>query len=221
MIERKVGCEVERRLPHRRWMVAASRPDRFTIRPESSHHALRVRGKQTGRSWPLSSSCRHPARPVPARRTFRMADGASSGSLLRGWTTGHLLSIDIVRPQCRARISTIRIDAGQVRDEASNTIDLTASRSGFALKAAQGAGSHGKQRPATTTLNPSRDEEIPEPRRPAIALWKRSPARRCTTAVGISSAESQDRWQPRRQSRLRRRSSPARHSSPALAAEAR
>jgi hypothetical protein len=41
-----------------------------------------------------------------------------------------LLFVGHFRPHAEPRIRTIRIDAGKERDEANNTIDITARRSG-------------------------------------------------------------------------------------------
>jgi len=61
------------------------------------------------------------------QRAFMLADGIE---VMGARLDNGLLSIDLVRPQIEPRIRTIRIDAGPTRDEVSNTIDITARRSG-------------------------------------------------------------------------------------------
>src|SRR5258707_1718005 len=61
------------------------------------------------------------------QRAFMLADGIE---VMGARLDNGLLSIELVRPQAEPRIRTIRIDAGQARDETSNTIDITARRLG-------------------------------------------------------------------------------------------
>ena len=87
--------------------------------------ALRAAGKQTDDATRVFLH-----RGIAARqfqRAFMLADGIEvTGARL----DNGLLSIDLVRPQIEPRIRTIRIDAGSGRDDMSNTIDITARRTG-------------------------------------------------------------------------------------------
>ena len=92
---------------------------------ELVENQLSVRGKQTDDTTRVFLH-----RGIAARqfqRAFMLADGIE----VRGARLDNgLLSIDLVRPHIEPRIRTIRIDAGPAGDEASNTIDITARRSG-------------------------------------------------------------------------------------------
>jgi HSP20 family molecular chaperone IbpA len=96
---------------------------------ELVENQLSVRGKQTDDTTRVFLH-----RGIAARqfqRAFMLADGIE----VRGARLDNgLLSIDLVRPHVEPRVRTIRIDAGHPdgsgRDEASNTIDITARRSG-------------------------------------------------------------------------------------------
>ena len=92
---------------------------------ELVENQLSVRGKQTDDTTRVFLH-----RGIAARqfqRAFMLADGIE----VRGARLDNgLLSIDLVRPHVEPRVRTIRIDAGSDRDEASNTIDITARRSG-------------------------------------------------------------------------------------------
>ena len=92
---------------------------------ELVENQLSVRGKQTDDTTRVFLH-----RGIAARqfqRAFMLADGIE----VRGARLDNgLLSIDLVRPHAEPRIRTIRIDAGHDRDEANNTIDITARRSG-------------------------------------------------------------------------------------------
>jgi HSP20 family molecular chaperone IbpA len=92
---------------------------------ELVENQLAVRGKQTDDGARVFLH-----RGIAARqfqRAFMLADGIE---VVGARLDNGLLSIDLVRPQAEPRIRTIRIDAGSARDEASNTIDITARRSG-------------------------------------------------------------------------------------------
>lgn len=92
---------------------------------ELVENQLSVRGKQTDDATRVFLH-----RGIAARqflRSFMLADGIE---VVGARLDNGLLSIDLVRPQIEPRIRTIRIDAGPGRDEASNTIDITARRSG-------------------------------------------------------------------------------------------
>ena len=86
---------------------------------------LTVRGKQTDDSDRVFLH-----RGIAARqfqRAFMLAEGIE---VMGARLDNGLLSIDLVRPVLEPRIRTIRIDAGREDDEASNTIDITARRTG-------------------------------------------------------------------------------------------
>jgi len=86
---------------------------------------LAIRGRQQD-----DKSRQYLHRGIAARqfqRAFMLADGIE---VMGARLDNGLLSIDLVRPHAEPRIRTIRIDAGPDRDEASNTIDITARRSG-------------------------------------------------------------------------------------------
>ena len=103
--------------------VAGFAADDLTI--ELVENQLSVRGKQADDSARVFLH-----RGIAARqfqRAFMLADGIE---VMGARLDNGLLSIDLVRPHAEPRIRTIRIDAGQVRDGASNTIDITARRSG-------------------------------------------------------------------------------------------
>ena len=91
---------------------------------ELVENQLTVRGRQTDDTDRVFLH-----RGIAARqfqRAFMLADGIEvTGARL----DNGLLSIDLVRPVQEPRIRTIRIDAGPERDQASNTIDITARRS--------------------------------------------------------------------------------------------
>ena len=90
---------------------------------ELVENQLSVRGKQTDDTTRVFLH-----RGIAARqfqRAFMLADGIE---VMGARLDNGLLSIDLVRRQAEPRIRTIRIDAGQERDEASNTIDITARR---------------------------------------------------------------------------------------------
>jgi HSP20 family molecular chaperone IbpA len=92
---------------------------------ELVENQLSVRGKQADDTNRIFLH-----RGIAARqfqRAFMLADGIE---VMGARLDNGLLSIDLVRPQIEPRIRTIRIDAGPTRDEASNTIDITARRSG-------------------------------------------------------------------------------------------
>ena len=92
---------------------------------ELVENQLAVRGKQTDDTTRVFLH-----RGIAARqfqRAFMLADGIE---VMGARLDNGLLSIDLVRPQIEPRIRTIRIDAGPTSDEASNTIDITARRSG-------------------------------------------------------------------------------------------
>ena len=92
---------------------------------ELVENQLSVRGKQTDDATRVFLH-----RGIAARqfqRAFMLADGIE---VMGARLNNGLLSIDLVRPQMEPRIRTIRIDAGAGRDESSNTIDITARRSG-------------------------------------------------------------------------------------------
>jgi HSP20 family molecular chaperone IbpA len=92
---------------------------------ELVENQLSVRGKQTDDTTRVFLH-----RGIAARqfqRAFMLADGIE---VMGARLDNGLLSIDLVRPQIEPRIRTIRIDAGPTSDEASNTIDITARRSG-------------------------------------------------------------------------------------------
>ena len=92
---------------------------------ELVENQLSVRGKQTDDTTRVFLH-----RGIAARqfqRAFMLADGIE---VMGARLDNGLLSIDLVRPHAEPRIRTIRIEAGQARDEASNTIDITARRSG-------------------------------------------------------------------------------------------
>jgi HSP20 family molecular chaperone IbpA len=92
---------------------------------ELVENQLSVRGKQADDGARVFLH-----RGIAARqfqRAFMLADGIE----VRGARLDNgLLSIDLVRPHVEPRVRTIRIDAGSDRDEASNTIDITARRTG-------------------------------------------------------------------------------------------
>ena len=103
--------------------VAGFAADDLTI--ELVENQLSVRGKQADDGARVFLH-----RGIAARqfqRAFMLADGIE---VMGARLDNGLLSIDLVRPQIEPRIRTIRIDAGPTRDEASNTIDITARRSG-------------------------------------------------------------------------------------------
>jgi HSP20 family molecular chaperone IbpA len=103
--------------------VAGFAADDLTI--ELVENQLAVRGKQADDGARVFLH-----RGIAARqfqRAFMLADGIE---VMGARLDNGLLSIDLVRPQIEPRIRTIRIDAGPTRDEASNTIDITARRSG-------------------------------------------------------------------------------------------
>ena len=103
--------------------VAGFAADDLTI--ELVENQLSVRGKQADDSARVFLH-----RGIAARqfqRAFMLADGIE---VMGARLDNGLLAIDLVRPQIEPRIRTIRIDAGPTRDEASNTIDITARRSG-------------------------------------------------------------------------------------------
>jgi HSP20 family molecular chaperone IbpA len=92
---------------------------------ELVENQLSVRGKQTDDTTRVFLH-----RGIAARqfqRAFMLADGIE---VMGARLDNGLLSIDLARPHVEPRIRTIRIDAGPDRDEASNTIDITARRSG-------------------------------------------------------------------------------------------
>ena len=92
---------------------------------ELVENQLSVRGKQTDDSDRVFLH-----RGIAARqfqRAFMLADGIE---VMGARLDNGLLSINLARPMAEPRIRTIRIEAGQARDEASNTIDITARRSG-------------------------------------------------------------------------------------------
>ena len=103
--------------------VAGFAADDLTI--ELVENQLSVRGKQTDDTTRVFLH-----RGIAARqfqRAFMLADGIEvAGARL----DNGLLSIDLVRPHAEPRIRTIRIDAGSAGDETSNTIDITARRTG-------------------------------------------------------------------------------------------
>lgn len=86
---------------------------------------LTVRGKQTDDSDRVFLH-----RGIAARqfqRAFMLAEGIEvTGARL----DNGLLSIDLVRPVLEPRVRTIRIDAGNEAGQTSNTIDITARRTG-------------------------------------------------------------------------------------------
>jgi HSP20 family molecular chaperone IbpA len=101
--------------------VAGFATDDLTI--ELVENQLSVRGKQADDTTRVFIH-----RGIAARqfqRAFMLADGIE---VMAARLDNGLLSIELVRPQAEPRIRTIRIDAGQDRDEASNTIDITARR---------------------------------------------------------------------------------------------
>ena len=103
--------------------VAGFTADDLTI--ELVENQLSVRGKQADDAARIFLH-----RGIAARqfqRAFMLADGIE---VMGARLDNGLLSIDLVRPQIEPRIRTIRIDAGPSSDEASNTIDITARRSG-------------------------------------------------------------------------------------------
>ena len=103
--------------------VAGFTTDDLTI--ELVENQLSVRGKQTDDATRVFLH-----RGIAARqfqRAFMLADGIE---VMGARLDNGLLSIDLMRPHAEPRIRTIRIDAGSARDEASNTIDITARRSG-------------------------------------------------------------------------------------------
>ena len=103
--------------------VAGFTTDDLTI--ELVENQLSVRGKQTD---DVTRVFLH--RGIAARqflRSFMLADGIE---VMGARLDNGLLSIDLVRPQIEPRIRTIRIDAGSAGDETSNTIDITARRTG-------------------------------------------------------------------------------------------
>ena len=103
--------------------VAGFAADDLTI--ELVENQLSVRGKQADDSARVFLH-----RGIAARqfqRAFMLADGIE---VMGARLDNGLLSIDLVRPHAEPRIRTIRIDAGSGRDETSNTIDITARRSG-------------------------------------------------------------------------------------------
>ena len=92
---------------------------------ELVENQLSVRGKQTDDTTRVFLH-----RGIAARqfqRAFMLADGIE---VMGARLDNGLLSIDLARPHAEPRIRTIRIDAASTRDEASNTIDITARRSG-------------------------------------------------------------------------------------------
>ena len=92
---------------------------------ELVENQLSVRGKQTDDTDRV-----YLHRGIAARqfqRAFMLADGIE---VMGARLDNGLLSIDLARPHAEPRIRTIRIDAGSDRDEANNTIDITARRSG-------------------------------------------------------------------------------------------
>ena len=103
--------------------VAGFTTDDLTI--ELVENQLSVRGRQTDDATRVFLH-----RGIAARqfqRAFMLADGIE---VMGARLDNGLLSIELMRPHAEPRIRTIRIDAGQVRDGASNTIDITARRSG-------------------------------------------------------------------------------------------
>ena len=103
--------------------VAGFTTDDLTI--ELVENQLSVRGRQTDDTTRVFLH-----RGIAARqfqRAFMLADGIE---VMGARLDNGLLSIELMRPHAEPRIRTIRIDAGQVRDGASNTIDITARRSG-------------------------------------------------------------------------------------------
>ena len=93
---------------------------------ELVENQLSVRGKQTDDTTRVFLH-----RGIAARqfqRAFMLADGIE---VVGARLDNGLLSIDLVRPHVEPRVRTIRIDAGAERDQASNTIDITARRSGL------------------------------------------------------------------------------------------
>jgi HSP20 family molecular chaperone IbpA len=86
---------------------------------------LTVRGKQSDDTDRV-----YLHRGIAARqfqRAFMLAEGIEvTGARL----DNGLLSIDLVRPVLEPSIRTIRIDAGNEADQASNMIDITARRTG-------------------------------------------------------------------------------------------
>src|SRR5437868_3983765 len=103
--------------------VAGFTADDLTI--ELVENQLSVRGKQADDSARVFLH-----RGIAARqfqRAFMLADGIE---VMGARLDNGLLSIDLVRPHAEPRIRTIRIDAGPTYDQASNTIDITARRSG-------------------------------------------------------------------------------------------
>ena len=103
--------------------VAGFATDDLTI--ELVENQLSVRGKQTDDTTRVFLH-----RGIAARqfqRAFMLADGIE---VMGARLDNGLLSIDLARPKAEPRIRTIRIDAGSARDEASNTIDITARRLG-------------------------------------------------------------------------------------------
>jgi HSP20 family molecular chaperone IbpA len=104
--------------------VAGFATDDLTI--ELVENQLSVRGKQADDPTRVFLH-----RGIAARqfqRAFMLADGIE---VMGARLDNGLLSIELVRPHAEPRIRTIRIDAGQDRDEASNTIDITARRKGM------------------------------------------------------------------------------------------
>ncbi len=92
---------------------------------ELVENQLAVRGKQNDDAARVFLH-----RGIAARqfqRDFMLADGIE---IMGARLDNGLLSIDLARPHAEPRIRTIRIDAGPGRDETSNTIDITARRSG-------------------------------------------------------------------------------------------
>ena len=61
------------------------------------------------------------------QRAFMLAEGIE---VIGARLDNGLLSIDLMRPVLEPRIRTIRIDAGRDDEQADNTIDITARRSG-------------------------------------------------------------------------------------------
>ena len=103
--------------------VAGFAADDLTI--ELVENQLSVRGKQADDTTRVFLH-----RGIAARqfqRAFMLADGIE---VMRARLDNGLLSIDLVRPYAEPRIRTIRIDAGPAGGEASNTINITARRSG-------------------------------------------------------------------------------------------
>ncbi|MFI5001683.1 MAG: Hsp20 family protein [Reyranellales bacterium] len=92
---------------------------------ELVENQLTVRGKQAEESDRVFLH-----RGIAARqfqRAFMLADGIEvTGARL----DNGLLAIDLIRPAAEPRIRTIRIDGGSDADEADNTIDITARRTG-------------------------------------------------------------------------------------------